>query len=982
MAAEQAEADSVKVIGPLRISITLFNIFLNEADELSRRLGTSLAEWALELARPVPPNAEALAHALAGNAATVGYVDLSDLARALEHALDRAQRASRYSDAEAALFVRAADDIRHLLHQFAAGFLRPHDPLLVESLQSYEPDVDPVSKPDSLMQALDQTAVPRADADEVAPGLPDQIEPELFPIFEEEAQELLPLLHAALRSWLARPADVGRADACMRALHTFKGGARLTGAMRLGEQAHLLESAIERVMRQSTPPVNADVLPLQEQGDALEASFEALCAELRGADTAALVSQVPEPEPVPEPAHEVAVEPAADVAAEVLADVATEVSAEVAADTVADSGPQIDWARFTDGDADDSFVETLGGGAQAMVRVRGSLLERMATQAGEVSIRRARLESELAQMKSSLLDLDDNLARLRAQLRELELQAEAQVGAQQELAKQAKAGGGDFDPLEFDRYTRLQELTRMLTESVGDVATVQRALQRNVQLGEDELAAQSRLTRELQDDLLRTRLVEFNSLSERMHRVVRQASRDSGRQAKLEITGGQIELDRSVLERMAGAFEHLLRNSVSHGIEAPEARLAAGKAAEGTVRVQLQQAGNEVLLNFSDDGAGLNLARIRERGLQLGLISPDTPPDDAALMRLIFAPGFSTAGQITELSGRGVGMDVVRADVSTLGGSITTTSVAGQGAQFSLRLPLTTALTQIVLLRAGDQVIAVPASLMDSVQRVPAELVDAAYATGSLEVAGSPVPFYWLGGLLGHSGRGHGPGKAQSVVLVKNAQQRLALHVDEVVGNQEVVVKNLGPQLNKVPGLAGISLLASGDVALIYNPAALADWYGPAAQRQLQKAPSQGPDETVFAVLAPLVLVVDDSLTVRRVTQRLLEREGYRVQLAKDGLDAMAHLAGDELPSVVLSDIEMPRMDGFDLVRNMRADVRLAALPVIMITSRIAPKHRDYAQQLGVDQDHYLGKPYGEQQLLALIGRYTALPKVTDEVLN
>ena len=719
-------------------------------------------------------------------------------------------------------------------------------------------------------------------------------------------------------------------------------------------------------------------MPLQEQGDALEASFEALRVALRTADVPAPAVPVLEavPEAVAEPLVEAVVEPVAELPAD--AEEAPAV-AEPVAEPVADTSPQIDWSRFAGGDADDNAAEPLAG-AQAMVRVRGSLLERMAAQAGEVSIRRARLESELTQMKSSLLDLDDNLERLRGQLRELELQAEAQVGAQQELAKQAQAGGGDFDPLEFDRYTRFQELTRMLSESVGDVATVQRALQRNVQLGEDELAAQSRLTRELQDDLLRTRLVEFDSLSERMHRVVRQASRDAGRQAKLEITGGQIELDRSVLERMAGAFEHLLRNSVSHGIETPEVREAAGKAAEGVVRVQLQQAGNEVLLNFSDDGAGLNLARIRERGLQLGLIQSHDTPDEAALIPLIFAPGFSTASQVTELSGRGVGMDVVRADVSTLGGSITTSSVAGQGVQFALRLPLTTALTQIVLLRAGDQVIAVPASLMDSVHRVPAELVDAAYASGKLEAAGTQLPFYWLGGLLGHNGRGHGLGKTLPVVLVKNGQQRLALHVDEVVGNQEVVVKNLGPQLNKVPALAGISLLASGDVALIYNPSALADWYGQAAQQRLQKTSAPAPLESDEAGLAPLVLVVDDSLTVRRVTQRLLEREGYRVQLAKDGLDAMAHLTADELPAVVLSDIEMPRMDGFDLVRNMRADARLAALPVIMITSRIAPKHRDYAKQLGVDD--YLGKPYDEQQLLALISRYTAPPTAADEVLH
>jgi len=215
-------------------------------------------------------------------------------------------------------------------------------------------------------------------------------------------------------------------------------------------------------------------------------------------------------------------------------------------------------------------------------------------------------------------------------------------------------------------------------------------------------------------------------------------------------------------------------------------------------------------------------------------------------------------------------------------------------------------------------------------------------------------------------------------VVVRSAQQRVALHVDEVLGNQEVVVKNLGPQLSRLPGLAGMTLLASGAVALIYNPVALATLYGDAARAATlaaRQAPTQAQIIEAAAAaeapqrLAPLVLVVDDSLTVRRVTQRLLVREGYRVQLAKDGIDALERLAED-LPQVVLSDIEMPRMDGFDLVRNIRGDARLRDLPVIMITSRIAQKHRDYAAELGVD--HYLGKPYSEEDLLALIGRYTA----------
>lgn len=491
--------------------------------------------------------------------------------------------------------------------------------------------------------------------------------------------------------------------------------------------------------------------------------------------------------------------------------------------------------------------------------------------------------------------------------------------------------------------------------------------------GEDELAGQSRLTRELQDDLLRTRMVEFdNSLGERLHRVVRQAARESGKQAQLEVRGGGVELDRSVLERLTGAFEHLLRNSVVHGIEAPAAREAAGKAPLGRIVLSLHQEGNEIQVRFSDDGAGLNLERIRARGESQGLIQAGQSLTDKQLMELIYEPGFSTAESLTEMAGRGVGMDVVRSEVNTLGGYVLTDSTPGQGASFELRVPLTTALTQVVVLRYGERKVAVPASLMLSVQRLTADQVDKAYEDGFMQVAGEQLPFYWLGGLMNATERGVAQGRTLPVVLVHSAQQRLALHVDEVLGNQEVVVKNLGPQLMQVPGLAGISLLASGDVALIYNPVALANRYGHAAQQRVHErsAAAQVVVEKPTEPLAPLVMVVDDSLTVRRVTQRMLEREGYRVLLAKDGLDAMERLSGDELPAVVLSDIEMPRMDGFDLVRNLRADARLRALPVIMITSRIAQKHRDYAQQLGVDD--YLGKPYDEEHLLGLIGRYTA----------
>jgi chemosensory pili system protein ChpA (sensor histidine kinase/response regulator) len=311
---------------------------------------------------------------------------------------------------------------------------------------------------------------------------------------------------------------------------------------------------------------------------------------------------------------------------------------------------------------------------------------------------------------------------------------------------------------------------------------------------------------------------------------------------------------------------------------------------------------------------------------------------------------------------------VVRAEVNSMGGRIETATAEGQGASFRLVLPLTTAVTQVVMLRCGELSIAVPSTLVEMVRRIPGDEIEQCYAGAAFTLGDKVLPFFWLGALLQTGGRGSSAGRSQPVVVIRSASQRVALHVDEVLGNQEVVVKNLGPQLSRLPGLAGITLLPSGAVALIYNPVALATLYGDSAREQVRQVPGADEPAVPAAVAAqPPLLVVDDSLTVRRVTQRLLTREGYRVALAKDGLDALDKLS-EELPTVVLSDIEMPRMDGFDLVRNMRSDARLASLPVIMITSRIAQKHRDYAAQLGVN--HYLGKPYSEEELLSLVGHY------------
>lgn len=1010
--------EQVKVIGDLRIGIPLYNVYLNEADEWSRRLSTEVNEWALELHDPVPDTAIALAHSLAGSSATVGFLALSGIARALEHAMQHVQLHGQKRPQDAAVFVAAADNIRQLLHQFAAGFLKAPEPGLSDALQAIidtafdsagpatvVPPRDMEGEPsvfdfDTLADFADPSSPTPAlhDQPTVAPspwaptssGLPvpetpglipgaarivdrlddaddidavDAIDPDLFPIFDEEATELMPQLGAALRAWAAEPTHAAARLDVLRALHTLKGSARLAGAMRLGEMAHRMESAIEQM---GTDFVQASQIePLLGLYDRLASTLDALrrAPESPEAESGVSVSASRPPVEGMSLQDAAANEP-------LLPDLPAAPELRAVAPPPRVILPEAALRPAT--------VTPVRSG-NTTVRVRSTLLDRLVNQAGEVMITRSRLDARLGQLNGSLGELTANLDRLRTHLRDVELQAESQMQSRLALAKDSAQG---FDPLEFDRFTRVQELTRMMAESVNDVATVQRTLQQTIRGTEDDLIAQARQARELQRDLLRTRMVEFEGISERLYGVVRQAAKDSGKQVRLDIVGGTMEVDRGVLERMTPSFEHLLRNAVGHGIEAPAAREAGGKAPVGTIQIVVAQEGNDVSITVTDDGDGLDLARIREKAAAQGLVEPGRVLGDDEVAGLIFLPGFSTAASVTELSGRGIGMDVVRSEIQSLGGRIETATAPGAGTRFKLVLPLTTAVTQVIMLRMGDLTIGVPANLVEIVRRLKADELEHAYQHGGIVYDNQTLPFFWSGALLQSSSRSHEPGvKSHSVVILRSAGQRLAIHVDEVLGNQEVVVKNLGPQLARLPGLAGMSVLASGAVVLIYNPVALAAVYGDRAhqmQRQGQDAAlsgeagaAEGELVSVSAPLSadelPLVLVVDDSITVRRVTQRLLRREGYRVALATDGLQALEQLA-IEKPAVVLSDIEMPRMDGFDLLRNIRADVHMKDLPVIMITSRIAQKHRDLAGQLGAD--HYLGKPYSEDELLALVKRY------------
>ncbi len=591
-----------------------------------------------------------------------------------------------------------------------------------------------------------------------------------------------------------------------------------------------------------------------------------------------------------------------------------------------------------------------------MARVDAELLDQLLNIAGEVSISRARLEQQLGSIEFNLGELSRTVTRLKEQLRKLEIETEKQI-----LHRHEDESGhrSDFDPLELDRYSTIQQFSRALAETASDVASIQQLLETMAQDGQNLLQQQARTVTELQNGLMRTRMVPFQRHVQRLARIVRQAAADTGKRAELAVEGASGELDRQVLERMLPPFEHMLRNAVVHGIERPEERVARGKPETGTIRLALHREGAEVMVRISDDGAGMNLQAIRSKGVALGLIEPGQTISDEDAMQLILEPGFSTAGTVTQQAGRGVGMDVVATEIKRLGGALHMETRAGEGTQFTIRLPFTLAISHALVVRTGDEYYALPLPTVEGVLRLTKAEVSAHLGrdTATFEHGGQKYRFQHLAAFVGLDPSPLPEGDVTvPVVLVRAGDHSTGLVADELIGSREIVVKSVGPQISSIRGISGATILGDGRIVIILDIGALVrgEWRG----RGPQPASREKGDRRTFA------LVVDDSITVRRVTQRLLERNGMRVLTARDGMDAVSILQ-EHAPDIILLDIEMPRMDGYEVAAHVRNDPRLKDVPIIMITSRVGEKHRARAIELGVDD--YLGKPYQEAQLLDAI---------------
>ena len=585
-----------------------------------------------------------------------------------------------------------------------------------------------------------------------------------------------------------------------------------------------------------------------------------------------------------------------------------------------------------------------------MLRVRADRLAQFADTSAELWRSNARIREILQEQRRSFDDMSDDLSRLRAQLRELEIEAESRV-----LARSSQGTATDFDPLEFDRYTRLHELTRMMAESITDIVGAQREWSVQSEQLTTATAEQLRDLRRQQAELQALRAQPLHSVEARLRHVLQQAAREVGCEVSFVLRQGSVEIERVLLDRLLGPLEHLLRNAVVHGIEQVQQRQLVAKASSGQVVISAAMTGNELQLIVQDDGRGLDMQRIRQRALEAGLLQAGDDIDERALSELIFAPGLSTATEVTTLSGRGIGMDAVRAELHAMGGQIEVESEAGQGCRFTLRIPVGLTSVMVVLVRAGQWRIGLPAALVKQALQIDTAKIRSDGQQHQIDWQGISVPLRHLGQTLGDTAASVNKGRVP-VAIVSDGDKTIALQLDAIEGQRELIIKHPGPQLSRVPSLSGASVLADGAIALILHPFRLPE--------AVPLPPPSVPERPL-----PMVLVVDDSLTVRRASQRLLERHGYAVGLARDGVEALAYVRNTQ-PALILLDIEMPRMDGFELLATLRDDERWRDIPVVMITSRMADRHRQRALQLGANA--YMGKPYREETLLAQLTQLLA----------
>lgn len=755
----------------------------------------------------------------------------------------------------------------------------------------------------------------------------DELDLDIYEISKHEVEEMLEKINPIIDSIQPQGLEESQLQDLKRSLHTLKGGVRMAGSNKIGMLAHRLESLLDYVQTHSLNIFDVKEL-LEKEVEKIVFLFNNPDVELDNKKRKWLDEIYMESKTVDTQATEVGF-PGTETKV-VPSVVRVQQDTSVRKDT------------------------------KQIIRVYSDVLDSIVSEAGEIRLSRTALEGTLQNNRKALIDLRSSADKIVKMLREVEIQAETQMQARKE---EMDAGNADFDPLEFDRFTRLQELTRLMNEAVIDVVDTVDSLEGLSKIQEKTISHQSVLTNALMDTLLKVRLVPVENISERLYKVTRTTAKELAKPTTLLIQGEKVEVDRIILDKITPAIEHVIRNCVAHGIETTAVRQQAGKPALGRLTLDAHLEGNFVVIEITDDGAGLDLAKIRAKGLATGLLKEDVDYSEKEIIDLIFNSGFSTADSVSQVSGRGVGMDVVKSEVTALGGSVTVETKSGVGSKFKLILPLTISNDHSMLVDVNGKTVAVPALMIDQVYSVKEHIINEAYEKGKITIDGKEHNFIYAGHLLGLLSADIKPETKldNQILKVNYLNEVLFVHVNKIEATQEILVKPLGPILAKIPGVLGATLLGDGRQGLLINPVLMKPHYDKFYKNKAIENKESNDVDFEKSAKQITVMVVDDSLTVRRVSAKVLERHGYKVIFGKDGADALEQLQVT-IPDIILSDIEMPRMDGFEFVRNVKSTPKYAKIPVIMITSRTADKHKQYAFELGANG--FLGKPYNEEELI------------------
>ncbi|MDB6047944.1 MAG: cheA 1 [Pseudomonas sp.] len=909
----------------------IVEIFLEEAVDILDSAGHALHRWLDDPDNPTPLSSlQRDLHTLKGGARMAEIQPVGDLGHELETLYEGLiDRRFSYSAEMASLLQRSHDLLAELLEQ-----LQAHKPLscpagLIDAIRAFR-------QGNSVVQGHEVDVKPIKSAVETL----NERDPELLEIFLEEGFDIIESSSGALARWQDEPKNTLEIENLLRDLHTLKGGARMVEIAPIGDLAHELEFLYEGLAAGSLHSHPLLISLLQSGHDLLADMLDAVRGHEPLPSAKLLIDSI----------HQFsALGDSAEVAASAAPNTATE--------------PALPVVLTPEPEAERTPPE--------MVKVAAEQLESLVNLAGETSIFRGRIEQQVTDAEVTLAEMETTIERMRDQLRRLDIETQGGILSREQVQAE-RLGYEEFDPLEMDRHSLLQQLSRALFESASDLLDLKETLDTRNHDAQTLLSQQARVNTELQESLMRTRMVPFERLLPRLRRIVRQVAGELDKQVQFEVGDAEGEMDRNVLERMVAPLEHMLRNAVDHGLESADERRAAGKPEEGTISLSLAHEGGDIVIEMRDDGAGIDLDAVRRKAIKRGLVETGTEVNDYELLQFILQAGFSTAEKVTQISGRGVGMDVVHAEVKQLGGSMIIDSTPGQGTRFQIRLPFTVSVNRALMVQCGEEQYAVPLNTVEGIVRVMPNELEACYQSNPprYQFGERIYELRYLGELLnnGLSPKLLGQTQPLPVLLVHMYDQWVAVQVDALAGSREIVVKSLGAQFSGLQGISGATILGDGRVVFILD--LLAHIRALHLRLLAQQAAGLGAPKYVEMEQARplLVMVVDDSVTVRKVTSRLLERNGMNVLTAKDGVDAMA-LLQEHTPDILLLDIEMPRMDGFEVATRIRNDEHLKDLPIIMITSRSGQKHRDHAMAIGVND--YLSKPYQESVLLESIAQWS-----------